>query len=353
MTTDSGGYWNSLEEMAKATQSLLCPGVVEEDIKRNPLLEKAPVAQAVGTGPSIKWLREGTLDESTVAEFDIGEELQWTKGGNYTTVETSLKRCYKAVKLDNFVAEIYKTVNDYEALMMKECEKLILRKLNHKFIYDDITYGSSKQFDGLHALAALNDTGAAADGVLDIDNGEAGLSLFNMRSMIDNGKHGWDACYMPYVIFRYFTQAYEERGFAQLATATAGNLSYITRSMNEIGKPVYAFGGVTIIPTDYLLAEDANTGRGTTLRNLHSTGTANYSIFFVKWGNPMSGSNPGLALGFGGTKGIGEFFKLDIFDKLPNYDARGIRLINYSAPLLGSKLCLGRIHDVTAAAVTV
>ena len=353
MTTDSGGYWNSLEEMAKATQSLLCPGVVEEDIKRNSLLDKAPVAQATGTGPSIKWLREGTLDESTVADFDIGEELLWTKGGNYTVVESALKRCYKAVKLDNFVVDIHKTVNDYEALMMKECEKLVLRKLGHKFIYDDITYGSAKQFDGLHALAALNCAAAVSDGVLDIDNAEAGLALGSMRDLIDNGKHGWDGIYMPYIIYRYLNQAFEERGLVSLASGTAGSLMNITRTLDDLGKSmILRYGGVPIIPTDYLLAEQANTGRGTTLRALHTTGTANYSVFFVKWGNPMAGSNPGLALGFGSTKGVGEFFKLDVFDKLPNYDARGIRLINYSAPLLGSKLCLGRIHDVIATAVT-
>ena len=355
---ESGGYWDSLEECAKATQSTLIPGVVEEDILKNPPLASVPVQQATGTGTSIKWLRQGTLDIASVADFDIGEELLWTKGGNYTPVETSLKRCYKAIKLDNFVQEIHKTVNNYEEMAMGECENLVMRKLNMKYLYDDAVYGSAKQFNGLHALAALNDTGAAADGILDIDNGEAGFSLWNLRTAIDNMKYGVDEILMPTIIFRYFCQAYEERGFAALATGTAGNLSLITRDAAEIGKPItYRFNGVKITPTDFLLPEQVNTGRGTTLRALWSSGTVGYSVFLLKYGSILAPSgpkkNPGMSLGFGNTKGMGDFFKLDVFDKLPNYDAKGIRLINYSAPLLGSKLCLTRIHDITAAAITV
>ena len=41
-----------------------------------------------------------------------------------------------------------------------------------------------------------------------------------------------------------------------------------------------------------------------------------------------------------------------LFEDLENWDAGGIRLVSYIAPLLGSKLGLGRIYDVTDAAVT-
>ena len=62
---------------------------------------------------------------------------------------------------------------------------------------------------------------------------------------------------------------------------------------------------------------------------------------------------PGLTYAYGGTEGLGDFYKLVRFPELEDYDAGGIRLVNYGAVLLGSSLCLGRIADINDVAITV
>ena len=60
----------------------------------------------------------------------------------------------------------------------------------------------------------------------------------------------------------------------------------------------------------------------------------------------MFNGEPGLCLGFGNTEMLGQFYKIVTFDDLEDYDAAGIRMVTYIAPLLGSKLCLARIFDI-------
>ena len=67
----------------------------------------------------------------------------------------------------------------------------------------------------------------------------------------------------------------------------------------------------------------------------------------------MLAQQPGVTYAYGGTEGLGDFYKLVRFPELENWDAGGIRLVNYGAVLLGSSLCLGRITDIEDVAVTV
>jgi len=352
MANEVIGYWDNITELGRATNSMLIPGVVEENPFRNPFLDKAPIAQAGGTGPSIKWLRSGSRSLETVQDFTLGEELQWSKGSNYTPVETSLKMCYKAIRLDNFVKDIYQTVNNYREMAMGECETDCTLKINQKFVYDDTNF-NSKMFLGLHGWANLQEGATGRFSNLAIDAGEKGLSLWNLRQLKRSMPYGIDQWWMPGVILDLISAAYEEKGFAGLASATAGAYAQITRTIDQgTGQTITKYADVQIIDTDYLVAEQANTGTSSTdPRLLYATGTENYSIFGIKWGSIMGGSKgkvPGMCYAFGNTRGAGDFFKLDVFDKLPNFDGEGIRLINYGAPLLGSKLCLGRIRDIHA-----
>ena len=50
---------------------------------------------------------------------------------------------------------------------------------------------------------------------------------------------------------------------------------------------------------------------------------------------------------------MGDFYKLVRFPELEDYDAGGIRLVNYGAVLLGSSMCLGRIADIEDVAIVV
>jgi len=344
---ESGGHWKNLAEAQKLTQSTLIPGVIETDIKRNNPLDRMPVAQAANSGESIKWVREKTLTEDAVIDASIGQELVWSEDVEYDEVETALKIQYIQRKLDHFVKDIYGNFTNYRAQVLLEMEKGLKRKIGDKILYDDLTYGGAKQFDGLHALASENSLTSG----LNID--EAGpLSLSNLRDMTDSMKGGVDEIWVPYCILRQMEMAYEERGFAALASATAGALSLITKGISDIGKRLLFWNGIPLVPTDYLVPEEDGTGQthdGGTARAKYTV-TKKYSIFAVKYGNVME-RDPGLCLAYGGTEGEGDFYKIVAFPELEDYDAEGMRIVSYDAVLLGAKFCLGRIFDVEDAAV--
>lgn len=329
------GHWKDLTEAQKLTESQLIPGVIEQDIKIGNMIERMPTALA--KGKSIKWNREKVVAEGDVADVDIGEKLVWTSSMEYDDQETQLKRSALPRLLDNFIADVYGTVNNYEAQMLWEIKKAMFRRLGHKLFYDDITYGGAKQYDGLHALVALQ-TGTD----LDIDGAEAGLKLMDLRKMIDAMKYGCDAIYMSTVIARGIDSAYREGGIVY--TANTRMLSAITYGTNSEGGRIAYFDGVPIVRTDYLRPETINVGDGSNLRAVDEDET-NYSIFGVKFGDIFN-QEPGLCMAYGNPEMVNKLYKVDYFEKLEDYDAKGIRLITYTAPLLGSKLCLARIFDV-------
>lgn len=347
---DSGGHWANLSQLQKLTQSTLVPGVFEEDIKRENLVMRLPVVQAANTGKSIKWLRESVTAEAAVADITVGQQLAWSEDIEYDEVETALKISYLQRKLDKFVQSIYGNINNYEAQVLLEMKKGVMRKLGDKLVYNDITYGpgGAKEFDGLHALAA-EQTGTD----LDIDNAEAGLSLYNLRKMIDAMKYGCDELWFPYQIARRLDAAYGEAGIKKTVSSSIrfSDIAMISYGWNEAGRRQMFWDGIPIIRTDYLVAEWENTGDGSSLRAKYvATGDKQYSIFGVKRGNVIA-REPGLGMGFGGTNDT-EFFGLDYFPKLEDYLAAGMRLYAFVAPLLASTLCLGRIFDIEDVAVT-
>jgi len=172
--------------------------------------------------------------------------------------------------------------------------------------------------------------------------------------MVDAMKHGCDELWMPYEIVRRFDAAYQEKGFAGLATGTAGSLAFLTLGYNELGKRVLFWDGIPIIRTDFLVGEEADSGltsTSTDVRTLYSSDET-FSIFGIKHGNVLA-MQPGLTYAYGGTEGLGDFYKLVRFPELEDFDAGCIRLVNYGAVLLGSSMCLGRIADMDDAAITV
>ena len=333
------GHWSSLTQCQKLTQSQLIPGVIEEDILRNNILDRIPVAQAAGQ--SIKWNRESTVIDGDVANIDIGEQLSWSASVGYDQQEVELKRKYIQRVLDHFIPDVYGTINNYEAQVLWEMKKGLIRDLGDAIIYDDLTYGT-KEFDGLHALAAVQ-TGTD----LDIEQSGA-LSLLNLRKQHDTMKHGVDFAYIPYLIARRIDAAYQEAGLARLASATSGTMGMISYGVDDQGKRVLFFDGVPFLRTDFLVSETADTGEGSNARAKSSSGQ--YTIFHIKFGDVFNGE-PGLTLAFGNTQMVGQFYKIVPFEDLENYDAAGLRLVSYIAPLLGSKLGLGRVYDLTDAEV--
>lgn len=358
----SGGHWKDLAEAQKLTQSTKVPGVFEEDVKRNNPLERLPVAQAAGTGLKIEWLREKTTTEAAVTEVGIGGQLSWTKDVEYDEVESSLRIAYIQRMLDHYVEGIYGTYNDYRAQVLLECEKGLKRKIGDRMIYADTTYGGTPtQFDGLHALAAERGapytSSATTNSKLNMDMASGPLSLQYLRTQIDAMKFGVDEIWVPSQLGIRLDAAYEEKGFV---TGSLGGYvqtdsikSLLSRGYNDIGKPILFFMGIPIVRTDFLVREEDGTGTGssTNARAAYSSEEA-FSIFCVKFGNVLA-KEPGITYAYGGTEGAGDFYKLRLWADLEDYDAAGMRLINYGSVLLGSTLCLGRIFDITDAAVVV
>lgn len=126
------GHWATLTQCQKLTQSQLIPGVIEEDIFRNNLLDRIPVGQALGK--TIKYNREQVVLDTAVGNADIGDQLSWSASMTYEQVEVTLKRKYIQRRLDAFIPDVYGTINDYEAQVLWEMKKGFTRRLGNDII---------------------------------------------------------------------------------------------------------------------------------------------------------------------------------------------------------------------------
>ncbi len=207
---------------------------------------------------------------------------------------------------------------------------------------------SNGDFDGMHAW--VEGTGSEAlvtsgTGV-NYDGEGTGLNFVKLRTWVDSMKLGIDILYMPYELTRRLTAAVAEIGFNNTNSRTTSTvLAQIQYGQNELGKRIMFWDGVPIVPTDYLVAEEENTGQGSDARAKNSSSDKQYSIFAIKFGNVFNGEG-GLSYGFGATNMAGDLWKLVPFENLEDYDASGLRLVSYGALLLGSKYGLGRMCDI-------
>jgi hypothetical protein len=353
----AGGHWNNLAEAAKLTQATLLPGVVETDIKLNNPIEFCPVVQAAKTGSSIAWVKEKTTTEDYVTTTSIGGETVWTENVTYDTGSTTLEITYIQRLLDTYVEQVYGNINNYRAQMLKEAIKGCMRKMGHRFFYGDNGV-DAEEWDGVHALIAAEGAVDTSTG-LNIDAETGALSLYDLRVVIDEMRHGCDAIFMPRCIKRRMDQAYFERGmYEAVENGYTNQMSVITQTVDTAGRRMTMFDGIPIIPTDYLTAETDGSGVAQDGQRISNTAAASYSVVLVKWGTNagLDSQDPGLKFAFGHPTrdlDLGEFFTLEYFDKLETHIAQGFRIYNFGTLVAPSKYALGRIVDVTDAAVTV
>ena len=340
------GHWDTLAEAAKLGTSELLAGVVQTVIDTGHLVPKLPVKQI--NSKTLLYDREDSWSaESGAGFYDIREQIPWSSDVTYTQVEAQLYRIARQDPIDLFVQETYNNVNDYRAMMIQQLAKRMTRFLEHKIIYGDTTYTSSKEFDGLHAICEATNTGD-----LDKDQGGA-LSLMNVRKMldamhVDDSEDGRSNVFLlvPRTVLRRIDQGYQEAGFVSTsATVVPYTISY---GKNDAGARQMFFDGVPMVPSSFLVAEDDGTGKGSNVRG-RSSSAATYSIFGIRAGQTEDG---GLALLFGGAgMDTGTLFKHKTFDVLENYDSGGERLVSYVGLTLGAGHSLGRIIDITDVAV--
>jgi len=343
------GHWANLAEAEKLTQSMLLQGVIETVVEAGHMVPLLPVKQI--HGEDLDYNREKTFTASAAASFfDIREQIPWTSDVDYDQVTVPLKRIARQDPIDNFVRSTYSDPNDYAALMVQQLAKRLTRFLEHKIIYGDVTYNGSKEFDGIHALAE------ELTGDNDIDGGEAALSLGSIRKLLDACKVDTDASgggrqgvelWVPRELHRRLSAGMQESGIVRSGVTV--QMSQIMISSNEFGQRITHFDGIPIIPTDFLVAEQANTGAGSNARAVYSSGTKQYSILCVRRGQTEDG---GLSLLMGGESAEpGAVFMHHHFDVLEDYDSGGDRLVSYIALALGAQHSLGRIYDITDAEV--
>jgi len=332
---DSGGHWANLAEVEKLSQSKLLKGVVDIAPKRGPVLSELPIRQV--SGLSTKWNRSDA--RRTATRMAIGQELLWTDNVTYTQMDLRLAQFYDQTPLNKFVRDVYKDKTDYATQQLLEMRTGIIETLNDALIYDDSDY-TGLHMRGLYHWAVDN---VGTDGY--IDNGEAALSFMNVRKVLDYMSHGCDFMVMSYSLARYIDQFYQDAG----PTSWAGTMGRIVWDKDEIGKPMMVWAGTPIIRSDYMVAEQANTGAGLDARAKYSSGVAMYSILFVCKGKAQKQMvDPGAIIHFGGEdRESGELFKVERFDKLEKYDAAGLRLVSYLNLGVGAPRACCAIYDIT------
>ena len=342
------GHWNALSDAQELTQSMLLKGVVRTVIESGHLVPMMPIKQI--TGKDILYNREDSWTASDGADFAaIRQQLSWSSAVTYTPVTVALKRIYRQDPLDNFVMDTYGNINDYRSVAIEQLTKRLVRFLEDRTIYGDLTYPlATEEFDGLHALAQEN------SGNLDIDEGEGALSLMNLRKAITAmkvntlGKANM-VILVPPAIGDRIDAGYAESGLVR-TNVTHQMLQATIPGVGQAGQEITFFRGVPIVRSDFLVAEQANTGVGSNARAKNSSGTAQYSVFIVRFGQTEDG---GLSMGVGGgERGVDGMFRRTHYDKLEDYDSEGERLTTYMAPLLGAGNSLARIYDITDAEVT-
>jgi len=269
----------------------------------------------------------------------IGQELTWTDNVDYTPMELGLAQFYDQTPLNKFVRDVYKTKTDYEAQQLLEMRTGLIETINDALVYDDVDY-TSLHMRGLNHWAVDN---TGTDG--DIDEGEGALSLMNVRKVLDYMSGGCDYMVMSFSLARYIDQFYQDAGPASYAQP----VGRFTLTMDQAGKPITSWGGVPVLRSDYMVAEQANTGAGSNARAKNSSGTEMYSILFVKNGAPQRKMvDPGAVIHFGGEdRAKGEVFRAERFDKLETYDAAGLRLTSYINLGIGAPRSCCRIYDIT------
>jgi hypothetical protein len=337
----SVGHWKNLAEAERLTQAHLVAGIVEEDIQMGGLIPRLPLAQF--SGLEAKWNREKTLP--TGQQASIGATLTWQEAAEVDPRNTGLKITYVQTVLNHFVSEVYGNINNYQAVQLMQDKKAMLKKIEDLVLYGDLTYSAgSLDFDGLHALCENSGTNFNSDSI-DVDMLEAGLSLKTLRDTEDRMLHGVDAWLFPKVIANRLDAYTQEAG---LSTNTFGALGF---GMDDLGKHVTRWNGKEIIRSDFLVAEQANTGVGSDARGKYTSGDKQYSIFALKFGQVMA-AEPGLTLAWGTQGGAeGQLWKQVFFPNLEDFDAAGIRLVTYMGLLDGSTVAAARIYDIEDVAV--
>ena len=319
------GYFSSTTEMNKLVQSKLLPGVVQEVYEVGQLLPMLPITTI--DSYTLKWNREGTLP--TVSAKSKGEQYGWKEVATYSQPSLALKEYGDQWALVKGAQETYKDPNDYRGVIQAQIIKGALRTIEDQIIYGDATT-YPKEFDGLDKLCAATSAHAfGANQDYDMGGGTVGLSIAALLALIRQCKPKPSIILMPGTLQdKLFIYSMGKAGAIVMA-----------RQPSEFGKMISTVNGIPIVVSDYLSTENDNTGG--------DLGTGNLvSVYAIRFGSVEDG---GVSLALGGSTGGQDFFEVDHFDKLQNYNAEGIRAYCYCALAMGSTKSIARVHSICQA----
>jgi hypothetical protein len=329
------GHWASLEEAQKLVQSKLIAGLIQETWMEGGILEKLPITGIDSL--SLEYLRETTVPGADF--YDIHEQIPWKSGQTYSEkVSVSLKRAARQDIIDHFIAKNWKNPNDYKAMMLSELRKGCVQTINDRLIYGNAS-SNPKEFTGLYGLVTAAQS---------IDAGQAALSIYNLRCLVDLVKPRPDFLLMPKVISRRLDMAVTT-GISTGGANTNAVQVGVTAGTDRFGARMLFFDGIPIIATDYMGPETNDTGVLFSNVRLKNPAGTNYSIIAVRLGSIEDG---GVTLLCGAETGGPDFFRVLELSDLEDYDAGGIRLVAYTSLANGSTKSIAVMHDVTNAAVT-
>lgn len=319
------GYWDTLAQAEKLTQTMLLRGIVEEIIEEGQQIATLPVLQI--DGKELGFNRE--VGTPSADFYDVGEEIASQAAETYAAVTVSLKRAIGQWDLDHFVTQTYKNVNDLKAVAISRTRKGVMRVMENKLIYGKVS-SNAKEFDGWQELCASGmriNQGSSTTG--------AALSLAKLDELIDSVKPKPDMLLMTFEINRRLSAVGRGGG------ATYPVIHTPESPGGDIQPMITAYRGVPIVRSDFMLQTETISSGDYAL----PTGGATSSIIAIRKGSVDDG---GCSLLTGNPA-----FELREWDHLENKDAGRIRLVWYVSLINGSTKSIGIIDGITDVAVVV
>jgi hypothetical protein len=331
------GHFDSLAEAQKLVQSELLAGVIQEVYEEGQLLQRLPVTTI--NSKSLLYNRESALPSA--AFFDVHEQIPWSADQTFSQKEVSLKIAARQDVLDKFMLKTYKNPNDYRAIILSSLRKGCMRTLEDKIIYGD-DGADAAEFDGLihlmdTAIAGSEAFSAATNlQAYDMGGGSTAVTMLVIRRLIDAVRPRPAFLLMTRTMRNTLSATAFEKGLVLANT----NSVRMGGTANDFGARVDYFDGIPIVISDYLGGT-----YGETDNTMHKATSASglSSIWAIRPGRIEEG---GLSLVTGGETGGVDFFAMEEFDKLEDYDAGGIRLTAYMCLAQGSSKATAVIQAI-------
>lgn len=259
----------TLTEMQKLSTESLTAGVIDEIINRDPITPRIPFRDFQGT--QLTYVRESSVPSGQF--YDVDETIV---EGTPTTQQISISM--KSVGLHADTPGFYDTlenVNAIRAYYIRGAAKGVMETVADKVVYGNSTTGSSKEFNGVHALlpsAQVVTKGSGTSG--------AALDMASLDEAIHKVRNGnIDVITMTRALHRRFS------GFVNFSSTNTP----IQTGRNEFGQFITTYGNYPIAFNDFQTQTEAVSSNNFNAK----TGGSTSSLFLLQFGDESS-DKPGI-----------------------------------------------------------